>query len=89
MNEQQIRQIAQDEMQKNYRSGQPRVAPHQHNGVDNLKIPASSVISDVTSGIVAPTSTPYRLGQIYVDTTAVKVYIATGIASSSNWTLVN
>jgi len=38
LTEQQIREIVQDEMKKNYFSGNPRVDPHSHNGTDNLNI---------------------------------------------------
>lgn len=41
------------------------------------------------SGTVAPTSTPTFVGQMYVDTTANKGYIATGTSSSSDWTILN
>ncbi len=43
----------------------------------------------VSSGTSAPSSTPTTLGQMYIDTSAVKVYISTGISSSADWTLVN
>ncbi len=41
------------------------------------------------TGTAAPTSTPTRVGQIFVDKTANKGYIATGIANSSDWTILN
>jgi hypothetical protein len=44
MNEQQIRQIVRDEVEKNYRSGAPLVPPHTHDGVNNLKIKQSDII---------------------------------------------
>lgn len=47
MDEQKIRKIIQDELQKNYRSGAPLVPPHQHNGVDNLKISQTNVLNNV------------------------------------------
>lgn len=43
----------------------------------------------VTKGIVAPSSTPRQIGDIYVDTVALKGYMATGIASSSDWKILN
>ena len=43
----------------------------------------------ISSGIVAPTSTPAKVGNMYVDTTHTKIYIATGTSSSANWTIVN
>ncbi len=42
----------------------------------------------ITSGSGAPGTTPSVEGMIYVDTTADKVYIATGVASSGDWTLM-
>lgn len=42
-----------------------------------------------SSGSGAPSSTPLKLGYIYVDTSGKKVYLATGIGSSSDWTVVN
>jgi hypothetical protein len=38
MNEQQIRDIVQNELQKNYYSGSPNVPPHSHNGTDGLNV---------------------------------------------------
>ncbi len=43
MDEKQIRAIIQDEIQRNYRSGSPFVAPHKHNGNDNLRINQSDI----------------------------------------------
>ena len=56
--------------------------------VGNAKLHAAN-IATVSSGTSAPTSTPSALGQIYVDTSAVKVYISTGTSSSSDWTIMN
>lgn len=44
MNEQQIRQIVRDEMERNYRSGSPMVPPHTHDGVNNLQVPLSTTV---------------------------------------------
>ena len=44
---------------------------------------------NITSGTAAPTTTPSRIGNMYVDTNNKKIYFATGHASSSDWTLVN
>jgi len=46
-------------------------------------------VSLFDSGTTAPSSTPISVGQVYVDTTAKKVYISTGITSSSDWTILN
>jgi len=51
--EENIRQIVQDEISKNYRSGAPLVPPHQHNGNDNLKISQTNIIPGFrTSGSI-------------------------------------
>ena len=44
LNEQQIRQIVQEEIVKNFRSGTPIIPPHTHNGNDNLQISQHDVI---------------------------------------------
>ncbi len=43
----QIKQIIKQEMQENYTSGVPRIPPHQHDGVDNLRINASDLLGSV------------------------------------------
>ena len=40
---------------------------------------------EVSSGAGAPTSTPSGIGYIYIDTTNLKIYIATGTTGSSDW----
>ncbi|MDF2918219.1 MAG: hypothetical protein K0S70_2436 [Microbacterium sp.] len=42
-----------------------------------------------SSGTTAPSSTPKFVGEQYVDTFAKKVYVATGTAGSSDWTVLN
>ena len=52
------------------------------------KITRSNLFAGKTnssSGAGAPTSTPTAVGDIYVDTTALKIYIATGTSSSADW----
>lgn len=44
MDEKAIRRIVQDEMDRNYRSGVPKVPPHAHNGIDGLKIFEKDII---------------------------------------------
>jgi hypothetical protein len=46
-------------------------------------------IPNVTNGTTAPTTTPEKVGDYFVDTSAKKLYFATGTASSSDWTAVN
>ena len=38
-----------------------------------------------SSGAGAPSATPASLGDIYIDTTDLKIYIATGTTSSADW----
>jgi hypothetical protein len=45
--------------------------------------------NSVTSGVIAPASTPSALGQMYIDTALAKVYVSTGTASSADWTILN
>lgn len=42
-----------------------------------------------TNGSGAPSSTPVYIGQFYVDTSNKKLYVATGLDSSADWTIVN
>ena len=43
----------------------------------------------ISSGIVAPTSTPTKIGNVYIDTVAKKLYFAVGITSSADWIIAN
>lgn len=47
------------------------------------------VSNDISSGAVAPATTPSSIGQIYVDTVAKKVYVSTGTTNSGDWTILN
>ena len=49
----------------------------------------SYTVPQVTNGTAAPTSTPAKVGDIHVDATNKKIYVATGSSSSSDWTAVN
>lgn len=44
---------------------------------------------NITTGTAAPTTTPSRIGNIYIDTNNKKVYFAMGHSSSADWTVVN
>lgn len=44
---------------------------------------------NIRTGAVAPASTPEKIGNIYVDTVALKVYIATGTSSSADYKILN
>lgn len=60
-----------------------------------MNITAESIqeISDtfptISSGTTAPASTPTKVGDVYLDTTAKKIYFATGISSSADWIIIN
>lgn len=43
----------------------------------------------ITSGTAAPSSTPQKVGDIYVDITNKKLYFSTGTSSSADWTIAN
>lgn len=43
----------------------------------------------LTTGSGVPATTPSVIGAIYIDTSATKVYMATGVSSSSDWTALN
>jgi hypothetical protein len=43
----------------------------------------------ITSGSGAPASTPTKIGDIYVDTSGSKVYIAKGTSSSADFLILN
>jgi hypothetical protein len=50
----------------------------------------SGTIATITSGAGVPTGTaPVSIGQIYVDTSAGKVYIAKGVSAGSDWAILN
>ena len=52
------------------------------------KITRTNLLSgsiSASSGAGAPSSTPSSIGNIYVDTTALKIYIATDTSSSADW----
>ena len=66
---------------------------HVHNNTDSPYIDRLANALPIASyGSGAPSKTPIAIGDIYVDTSAgppKKVYVATGISSSSDWTAVN
>lgn len=43
----------------------------------------------VTTGVVAPTTTPAAVGLIFIDTVLGKIYMSVGTSSSADWTLLN
>lgn len=44
MNEDQVRKIVQAMLDSNYDRGNPRIAPHRHNEIDNLRINAKDIV---------------------------------------------
>jgi hypothetical protein len=45
--------------------------------------------SKISFGAGTPTSTPGKVGDIYISTTTQKVYISTAAATSGSWVIVN
>ena len=43
----------------------------------------------ISSGTTAPSSTPAKVGDVYLDTTAKKIYFATGTTDENDWTIIN
>lgn len=43
----------------------------------------------ISQGIVAPTSTPSKVGNMYIDTVLGKVYVSTGVTNSADWKILN
>ncbi len=60
---------------------------HVHDGRETRNIIQNSPI--ITSGVAAPTTTPKKVGDMFIDTVANKMYVATGTVSSSDWTILN
>lgn len=58
---------------------------------DFLSADWNSMVTDqktravASSGAGAPSSTPANIGDIYIDTTNLKIYIATGTSASTDW----
>ena len=46
-------------------------------------------VPSISTGIVAPATTPAKVGNVYIDTVLSKVYISTGTSSSADWKLMN
>lgn len=43
----------------------------------------------ITTGTTAPSSTPNKVGDIFIDTAGKKLYFATGVSSSADWVIAN
>ena len=52
---------------------------------DSLSLITRGDAPSIGSGIVAPASTPIKIGDVYVDTAAEILYFAKGIVSSADW----
>jgi hypothetical protein len=74
--EQQLRNLIKDEMNNNYRSGNPQVPPHQHNGNDNLKINQQNIVQNVkvSGSVTFSQSGIYEFGGLTFNPTAVQFY---------------
>jgi len=57
--------------------------------VDSTGVIIETVMPIVTTGTAAPATTPAKVGDMFIDTTNKKLYIATGTASSADWTITN
>lgn len=44
MNEDKVRQIVREEMDKNFMSGSPVTTPHTHDGLNSLRIPLGNIV---------------------------------------------
>jgi len=43
----------------------------------------------ISQGILAPTIIPAKVGDMFVDVIAKKIYVAVGITSAADWEIVN
>jgi len=57
--------------------------------LSSQKLDADTIYPNISYGTSAPSSTPAKIGNMYIDTSAKKLYIATGTSSSSDWTITN
>lgn len=69
----------------------PTVADRKFSVSNTGAVTAPSISSSptISSGTSAPATTPTKVGDIFVDTTAKKLYFATGTTNSSDWTIAN
>jgi len=65
------------------------VAASEHSSLLNLGADDHTQYSLISSQAGAPTSTPSRVGEVNVDTTADDAYISAGTGSSSDWKLAS
>lgn len=50
---------------------------------------ATNVRPNISQGTTAPSEIPTKIGDIYINTTAKKAYLAMGTSSSADWVLIN
>lgn len=43
----------------------------------------------ISTGIIPPTSTPFKIGDLYIDLMAKKIYCAVGTVSAADWEILN
>lgn len=68
----------------------PGTYPLAHNKREAKVIEtAQSDVAKVTTGTAAPTSTPSKAGDVFVDTNNGNVYIAKGTTDENDWVQVN
>jgi len=44
---------------------------------------------NIYSGVEAPATTPSKVGDMFIDTVAGKVYVSKGTSSSDDWAILN
>jgi hypothetical protein len=62
-------------------------ARHSHDGRETQSV--SGRIPNITSEAAAPTTTPKKIGDIFIRTDTAKVYISTGTSASTDWKILN
>jgi hypothetical protein len=60
-----------------------------YDGIDWRNVAYSDETPTISTGTAAPATTPSKVGDMFIDTTNKKLYIATGTASSADWTITN
>ncbi len=51
--------------------------------------PSPAVTPTISQGTSAPGTTPIKVGDVFVDTTGKKFYVAMGTTNSSDWVVQN
>lgn len=71
-------------------SANPETFNIQNSGAGNVTLQQDGKnVPAISTGTAAPSSTPSRIGDIYVDTSAKKLYFAAGTDSSADWIIAN